>query len=114
LVGGLAVKTRASTKGFDTLCYSTQGFGTLRYSTQGAAFLASLGGVAAIYRCGALWLAAWLGVARHLSLTACLTQAWKLGVLPFVAVDVAKALVVAAVGGSGRRWLELLQVGHYG
>jgi len=99
LVGELAAIMRASTKGFDTLCYSTQG----------ATFLASLCGVAAIYLCGALWLAAWLGVARHLSLTACLTQAWKLGVLPFVAVDVAKALVVAAVGGSGRRWLELVE-----
>jgi biotin transport system substrate-specific component len=104
LVGELAVKMRASTKGFDTL----------RYSTQGATFLVSLGGVAVIYLCGALWLAVWLGVARHLSLIACLTQAWKLGVLPFVAVDVAKALVVAAVREGGRRWLELLQVGHYG
>lgn len=95
---------RASTKGFDTLCYSTQG----------ATFLASLGGVTAIYLCGALWLAAWLGVAGHLSPTVCLTQAWKLGVLPFVAVDVAKALTVAAVTEGGRRWLKLLQVGRYG
>jgi biotin transport system substrate-specific component len=81
----------------------------MRASTKGETFLASLCGVAVIYLCGVLWLAAWLGVARHLSLTACLTQAWKLGVLPFVAVDVAKALVVAAVGGSGRRWLELVE-----
>lgn len=90
---------RASTQGFDTLCYSTQG----------AAFLASLGGVAAIYLCGALWLAVWLGVARHLSPTTCLTQAWKLGVLPFIAVDVVKALVVAAVTEGGRRWLTLVE-----
>ena len=90
---------RVSIKGFDTLCYSARG----------ATFLASLGGVVAIYLCGALWLAAWLGVAGHLSLTACLTQAWKLGVLPFIAVDVAKALVVAAVGVSGQRWLELAE-----
>jgi biotin transporter BioY len=56
-----------------------------------------------------LWLAAWLGVAEHLSPTACLSQAWKLGVLPFVAVDVVKALVVAVVTEGGRRWLEFLQ-----
>ena len=93
---------------------STKGFGTLRYSTQGATFLASLGGVAAIYFCGALWLAARLGIAGHLSPTACLTQAWKLGVLPFVAVDVAKALVVAAVTEGGRRWLEFLHGRRYG
>jgi biotin transport system substrate-specific component len=90
---------RAFTKGFDTLCYSTQG----------ATFLASLCGVATIYLCGTLWLAVWLGVARRLAPTACLTQAWKLGVLPFIAVDVAKALVVAAVVESGRRWLELVE-----
>jgi biotin transport system substrate-specific component len=120
VVGELAAMNRhssavcVSTQGFDTLCYSTQGFGTLCYSTQGATFLASLGGVAGIYLCGALWLAAWLGVTGHLSPTVCLTQAWKLGVLPFIAVDVAKALAVAAVTEGGRRWVELLQVGRYG
>jgi biotin transport system substrate-specific component len=90
LVGELAAKRRAST----------------RITT----FLASLGGVAAIYLCGALWLTAWLGVTGHLSPIVCLTQAWRLGVLPFVAVDVAKALAVAAVTEGGRR-LELFQYG---
>jgi biotin transporter BioY len=71
--------------------------------------LASLGGVVTIYLCGVLWLAVWLGVAGHLAPTACLIQAWKLGCLPFVAVDVAKALVAAAVVGSGRWWLELVE-----
>ena len=110
VVGELAAMNRrnsavhASTKGFVKFCYSTQG----------ATFLASFSGVAAIYLCGALWLAAWLGVAGHLAPTACLTQAWKLGVLPFVAVDVAKALAVAAVTEGGRRWLELLQGRLYG
>jgi len=94
---------RVSIKGFDTLCYSARG----------ATFLASLGGVVAIYLCGALWLAAWLGVTGHLSPTVCLTQAWKLGVLPFIAVDVTKALAVAAVTEGGQRWLEL-QMGRYG
>jgi biotin transport system substrate-specific component len=79
-------------------------------STRIATFLASLGGVAAIYLCGALWLTAWLGVTGHLSPIVCLTQAWRLGVLPFVAVDVAKALAVAAVTEGGRR-LELFQYG---
>jgi biotin transport system substrate-specific component len=95
---------RASTKGFDTICYSTQG----------ATFLVSLSGVAAIYLCGALWLAAWLRVARQLPPIACLTQAWKLGVLPFVAMDVAKALVVATVIEGGQGWMEFLQGGRFG
>jgi biotin transport system substrate-specific component len=104
VVGELAAKMRAFTKGFDTL----------RYSTQGATSLASLGGVAVIYLCGALWFAAWLGVTGHLAPTACLTQAWKLGVLPFIAVDVAKALAVAAAAEGGQRWLEFIQGKHYG
>lgn len=86
----------------------------MRTSTKGATFLASLGGVAAIYLCGTLWLAAWLGVAGQLSPTTCLTQAWELGLLPFIAVDVAKALVVAAVTEGGRQWLEFLQGRCYG
>jgi biotin transport system substrate-specific component len=110
VVGELVDMNRRSS----AVCVSTKGFDTLCYSTRGATFLASLGGVVAIYVCGALWLAAWLGVTGHLSPTVCLTQAWKLGVLPFVAVDVAKALAVAAVTEGGRRWLELLQVGRYG
>ena len=99
VVGKLAAMTRASTQGFNAPCCSTRG----------VAFLASLGGVVTIYLCGVLWLAVWLGVAGHLAPTACLTQAWKLGVLPFIAVDMAKALVAAAVVGSGRRWLELVE-----
>jgi len=86
----------------------------LRASTREASFLASLGGVVTIYLCGALWLAAWSRVAVHLSPKACLTLAWKLGVLPFIAVDVAKALVVAAVTEGGRRCLDLLQGRRYG
>jgi biotin transport system substrate-specific component len=86
----------------------------MRASTKGAAFLASLGGAAAIYLCGALWLAVWLGVAVHLSPAACLTQAWELGVLPFIAVDAAKALGVATVTEGGRQWLEFLQGRCYG
>jgi biotin transport system substrate-specific component len=109
-VGELAAMARRNS----TVRPSTKGFGTLCYSTQGATFLASLGGVAVIYLCGALWLAAWLGVAGHLAPKACLNQAWKLGVLPFIAVDVAKALAVAAVTEGGQRWLALLQRGRYG
>lgn len=112
VVGELAAKMRASTRDFDTLVsIRLRLLDPSRYSTRGATFLASLAGVAVIYLCGALWLAVWLGVARHLAPTACLAQAWKLGVLPFIAVDVAKALVVAMVTEGGRRWLEVLQHG---
>jgi biotin transporter BioY len=125
LVGELAAKMRASTRIVSVWKPQqrrlprrrTPGVGArlagFQTRTRIATFVASLGGVVAIYLCGALWLAVWLGVAGHLAPTACLIQAWKLGVLPFIAVDVAKALAVAAVTEGGRRWLEL-QVGRYG
>ena len=86
----------------------------MRTSAKEASFLASLGGVVTIYLCGALWLATWLRVGVRLSPEACLSLAWKLGVLPFIAVDVAKALIVAAVTEGGRRCLEFLQGRRYG
>ncbi|MBS1263455.1 MAG: hypothetical protein MAG715_00637 [Methanonatronarchaeales archaeon] len=46
-------------------------------------------GVAVIYACGALWLAYGVGLG--------LERAFLLGVLPFIGVDVAKALGVSAV-----------------
>lgn len=97
--------------GFVVAAFVVGELAAIMRTTKVATFLASLAGVAVIYLCGALWLAAWLGVARHLAPAACLTQAWKLGVLPFIAVDVAKALVVAMVTKGGRRWLEVLQHG---
>ncbi len=86
----------------------------MRASTKTATFLASLGGVAVIYLCGALWLAAWLRMVNHLAPSSCLIQAWKLGVLPFIAVDVAKALAVAGVKEGGQQWLESIRGRPYG
>ncbi|GAB4560666.1 MAG: biotin transporter BioY [Anaerolineae bacterium] len=58
---------------------------------------AALAGVLVIYAGGASWLAIWLGGDW--------SKAWALGVAPFIAVDVAKALVAGAVASSARRWL---------
>lgn len=73
------------------------------------AFLASLVGVAVIYLFGALWLAVWLGNTKHLAPEICLSQALKLGVLPFIAVDTAKALAAAAAVESGRKCLRFIE-----
>lgn len=86
----------------------------IRASTKAATFLAALGGVVIIYLCGMFWLAAWLGIAGNPSPTTCLVQAWRLGVLPFIAVDVAKALAVAAATEGGQQWLEFIQGRYYG
>jgi biotin transport system substrate-specific component len=60
-------------------------------------FAAAVIGVGVIYGCGAAWLAATTG------------NGWvalKIGVVPFAAVDLAKALLAATVAESGRRLLH--------
>jgi len=59
-------------------------------------FVAALAGVAVIYTCGLAWLAPSVGS---------LGAAWGLGAAPFILVDLGKALVAAAVAGSGRTLL---------
>jgi biotin transport system substrate-specific component len=56
-------------------------------------FVAALAGIAVIYACGLTWLAPSVGS---------LGVAWTLGAAPFILVDLGKALVAAAVAGSGR------------
>jgi biotin transport system substrate-specific component len=58
--------------------------------------VAALSGVAVVYVSGLAWLSVWAGS---------LSAAWALGVIPFITVDVAKALLAAAVAESGRRLL---------
>jgi biotin transport system substrate-specific component len=59
-------------------------------------FIAALAGVAVIYGCGLAWLVPSVGS---------LGAAWTLGAAPFILVDLGKALVAAAVAGSGRTLL---------
>lgn len=63
-------------------------------ATRGSRFLAALTGVAVIYAAGVAWLALALGD---------LDAAWRLGVAPFIGLDLGKALVAAVVAESGRR-----------
>ncbi len=53
--------------------------------------LACLAGLAAVYACGATWLGTWLSMqGKNAAL------AWRLGVKPFILVDLAKAAAAAA------------------
>jgi biotin transport system substrate-specific component len=61
-----------------------------------SSFVAALAGVAVIYACGLAWLAPSAGN---------LGAAWTLGAAPFILLDLGKALVAAAVAGSGRTLL---------
>ena len=59
--------------------------------------LAALAGIAVIYVGGASWLAVWLGGDW--------TKAWTLGVTPFIAADLAKAVLAVVAAGVVRRVL---------
>jgi biotin transport system substrate-specific component len=61
--------------------------------TRASRFLAALVGLAIIYTAGLAWLAPTVGG---------LGRAWALGVVPFIVIDLGKALVAAAVAESGR------------
>jgi len=57
--------------------------------------LAALAGIAVIYVGGASWLAVWLGGDW--------AKAWTLGVTPFIAADLAKAVLAVAAAGVVRQ-----------
>jgi len=67
---------------------------------------AGLGGVAgitAIYLCGTAWLAVWLSATGGAGAASPVSTAWRLGALPFIGVDVAKAFVAGAIAlGAGK------------
>ena len=66
------------------------------WGTRVGGFVAALAGVAVIYACGLAWLMPFAGS---------LGAAWELGAAPFILIDLGKALVAAAVAGSGRTLL---------
>jgi len=76
--------------------------------------LAAAGGVGVLYAGGVLWLALWLGMAKDpwamrypVTAIAFLVRAWRLGVMPFVLVDLAKGVLAALVADRGRRHMSL-------
>lgn len=77
--------------------------GMLRESVTGwnwwGSYAASCVAVALIYCGGAAWLSCWLSLVGEGSSTSGLATVWRLGVMPFLLVDLAKALVAAAVVG---------------
>ncbi len=73
--------------------YLTEG----KSAGRGRRFVAALAGVGVIHACGLAWLMPTAGG---------LWAAFQQGAVPFLAVDVAKALVAAAVAESGHRLLR--------
>ena len=57
--------------------------------------IAAIAGLASLYICGALWLAAATGMSAG--------NAWRFGVQPFIVVDAAKATLAVAIARAWRR-----------
>ena len=57
-------------------------------------FVAAIAGMLVIYLCGASWLTVWLGSWQ---------KAWLGGVVPFILIDLGKAVIAASVAESGKR-----------
>ena len=77
-------------------------FEKLQARSRISAFFAGIAGVAAIYAFGVMWLAVWLGIVRGQGFAACLTGAWQLGIVPFIGVDLLKALAASGLALGGR------------
>jgi len=80
-------------------------FEKLQARSHASAILAGCAGVAAIYVFGASWLGVWLGIFRGENVAGCALGAWRLGVVPFIAVDFLKAVIASGLvlgGRSGR------------
>jgi biotin transporter BioY len=60
-----------------------------------------------IYAGGMLWLALWLAAAEGSWDVTSLARAWRLGVMPFVLVDLAKGVLAALIADRGRRFESL-------
>ncbi len=61
--------------------------------------VASLAAVLVVYLGGTAWLSVWLG--------GNVAKAWQLGVAPFVLIDLAKAVVAAALARGGRSLISI-------
>jgi biotin transport system substrate-specific component len=65
--------------------------------TRLGALIAGVAGIAGIYAVGALWLCCWLGCTSAKPWSVCLSSAWYLGVVPFVGIDILKAVTASGI-----------------
>lgn len=70
-----------------------------------AAFAGGVTGIAGIYLPGAIWLAVWLGMVSGKPLPESLSGAWQMGIVPFVGIDLLKAMAASGlvIGGKTLR-----------
>lgn len=74
-----------------------------RAASMGRRWLAGIAGMLVIYACGVVILGARLNLSAE--------AAWAAGVAPFLALDMVKAIVAAAIANGARAWLRRATVG---
>ncbi len=66
------------------------------------AWAGGITGTAIVYLFGASWLALWLSASTRQPVSACLHNAWVLGIVPFIGVDLLKAAAASSLALGGR------------
>ena len=84
----------------------TAGAFSRRFDHLAGRLMAAACGVGVIYAGGMFWLALWLGAAEGAWDTTSFVRAWRLGVMPFVLVDLAKGALAALVADRGRWFMS--------
>ena len=84
-------------------------FERLEGRTRLAPWAAGIAGIAGVYALGAPWLSIWLRCFDGQPWNACIPGAWRLGILPFIVIDLLKAAVASGLALGGRWGCGLLQ-----
>lgn len=65
-------------------------------------WIGGIAGIAVVYLFGASWLAVWLCSTTRQPMSACINNAWALGVVPFIGVDLLKTAAASSLALGGR------------
>ncbi len=84
-------------------------FEKLKSRSHASAVLAGCSGIMAIYLFGASWLGVWLGLFQGENIGTCIIGAWQLGVAPFIAIDLLKALIASSLVIGGQFGKEMFK-----
>ena len=87
-------------------------FEHLKKKTWSALWVAGIAGMVGVYILGASWLAVWLRFAGGKQWSDCFFSAWQLGIVPFIGIDILKALAASSLALGGRYGRGLLQAGR--
>lgn len=77
-------------------------FERFQSKTSAAAWIAGVLGIAGIYAFGSAWLAVWLMCTGAASWGAAMVASYRLGIVPFIGIDILKAIAASSLALGGR------------